>query len=125
MLLAERKEVVVQYLLLMYDEPGAYAGVTADERRALLDEYGRLSEALVTDGAFVGANPLEPAANAKTVRVTDGEVRVSDGQAVESQVTLGGYYLIDVASLDEAVAWGARMPAARFGPVEVRPVRAA
>jgi len=114
----------VPYLLLMYDEPGAYDGLGADERKALLDEFRRVSDELVAEGAFVGANPLQPPASARTVRVTEGETQVADGLATPSETTLGGYYLIDVPSLDDALAWAARLPAARFGPVEVRSVRA-
>ncbi len=113
----------MRYLLLMYDEPGADDGIGADERRALLDEYARLSETLVAEEAHVDANPLQPARTARTVRVAGGETSVAEGPAIDSEATLGGYYLIDVPSIEDAVAWAARVPAARFGPVEVRPVR--
>jgi hypothetical protein len=113
----------MHYLLLIYDESGAYDSLTSEEREALYAEYGRLSGDLVAHGAFVGANQLEPVSTARTVRVRNGERMVTDGPFTETKETLGGYYLIDVASMEEALDWAARIPSARFGPVEVRPVR--
>ena len=82
----------MRYLLLLYDEPGTYDHLGAEERRALLDEYRQLSEALVAEGAYLDANPLQPVAAARTVRTVAGEVRVEAGLVLESQTTLGGYY---------------------------------
>ena len=73
-------------------------------------------------GAYVGANQLQPAGTATTVSVRDGETLVTDGPFAETKEVLGGYYLIDVETLDEALDWAARIPSARFGHIEVRPV---
>ena len=113
----------MQYLLLIYDEPGAYDSLSAKDRQELYAEYDRLSSDLVERGALVGANPLESVSTARTVRLRSGERLVTDGPFAETKETLGGYYLIDVESMDEALDWAARIPSARFGPVEVRPVR--
>ena len=115
----------MQYLLLIYDEPGAYDSLGPEDRQALYAEYARLSADLVERGAFAGANPLEPVSTARTVRMRDGKRLVTDGPFAETKETLGGYYLIDVESMDDALDWAARIPSARFGPIEVRPVRTA
>ena len=74
-------------------------------------------------GAFVAGDPLQPSATATTVKLRNGERLVTDGPYAETKEQLAGYYLIDVPTLDEALEWGARIPSARLGTIEVRPVR--
>ena len=112
----------MEYLLLIYDEPGAYESLSSEEQQALYQDYGRLTQDLRERSAFVSANQLQPASTATTVRIRDGETLATDGPFAETKETLGGYYLIDVETLDEALEWAAKIPSARFGPVEVRPV---
>jgi hypothetical protein len=105
----------MQYLLLIHDDP-------TEDREDLMPEYTAFSEALRGSGALVGANQLQPAETATTVRVRSGDTLVTDGPFIETKETLGGYYLIDVETLDEALEWAAKIPSARFGHIEVRPV---
>ena len=112
----------MQYLLLIYDTDDAYDALTEDGHRAVYAEYGVLNEALRAEGRLLSANQLQPVSTASTVRIKDGETLVTDGPFAETKETLGGYYLIEAESLDDALAWAARIPSARFGSVEVRPV---
>jgi hypothetical protein len=105
----------MQYLLLIHDDP-------ADYYDGLYEEYGAYTEALQASGALVGANQLQPADTATTVRVRNDETLVTDGPFIETKEVLGGYYLIEVESLDEALEWAAKLPSARIGHIEVRPV---
>jgi hypothetical protein len=105
----------MQYLLLINDEE-------SDDRVDLMPEYMAYTQALSDSGALVNANQLQPAGTATTVRVRNGETLVTDGPFIETKETLGGYYLIDVETLDEALEWAAKIPSARFGHVEIRPV---
>ena len=105
----------MQYLLLINDEE-------SDDRVDLMPEYMAYTQALSDAGALVDANQLQPAGTATTVRVRKGETLVTDGPFIETKETLGGYYLIDVETLDEALEWAAKIPSARFGHIEIRPV---
>ncbi len=105
----------MQYLLLINDEE-------AGDRPDLLPEYMEYTEELRASGALLGANQLHPAHTATAVRVRDGETLVTDGPFIETKEALGGYYLIEVESLDEALEWAAKIPSARYGHIEVRPV---
>jgi hypothetical protein len=84
--------------------------------------YGAYTEALKKAGVYVGSNRLQSVSTATTVRVADGKSQVLNGPYAESREQLGGYYLIDVADADAALAWAARCPGASHGVVEVRPV---
>jgi len=105
----------MQYLLLIHDDE-------TEDHSDLIPEYGTYTEALIASGSFVGANQLQPSDTATTVRVRDGETLVTDGPFIETKETLGGYYLVESESLDEAIEWAAKIPSARYGHVEVRPV---
>jgi hypothetical protein len=112
----------MQYMLLIYDEEGSWEARSEHERNAIYEEYFALSRDLHAQGKLIGSNELQSTATATSVRVKDGETIVSDGPYAETKETLGGYYLIEAESLDEALEWAARIPAARDGLVEVRPV---
>jgi hypothetical protein len=112
----------VQYLLLIHDEEQNWDTLPEDERRGVIAEYLALTEAMHESGAYLGSNRLDSVSAASTVRVRDGEEVVTDGPFAETKEQLGGYYLIEVESLDEALDWAARIPTARRGSVEVRPV---
>jgi hypothetical protein len=105
----------MQYLLLIH------ADETVDNGD-LMPEYTSYTQALGASGALVGANQLQPVETATTVRVRNGETLVTDGPFIETKETLGGYYLVDVDTIDEALDWAAKIPSARFGHIEVRPV---
>jgi hypothetical protein len=112
----------MQYLLLIHGDEGTWAGMSESERAAMYEEFGTYTAALREAGAMVGANQLQPSSTATTVRVQGGERIVTDGPFAETKEQLGGYFLIDVESVDDALDWAARIPTARYGPVEVRPV---
>lgn len=110
----------MKYLLLIYlDE---HALVDESERQACYVESTQLAQELHAGGKFLGANPLHPTAMATSVRVRDGKRFVTDGPFAETREQLGGYFLIDAEDLDEAIGVAARIPMARQGTVEVRPV---
>lgn len=111
-----------EFMLLIYTEPGSWQALSEDERKALYQEYYALSDDLQARGAYVASHELQPSAGARTIRIRDGERLMTDGPYAETKEVLGGYYLIDCASLDEALDWAARIPSARYGRVEVRPV---
>ena len=109
-------------LLLCRDEP-VWEQMSLAERAQAYDKMVELSEELRGRGQYLGGSPLHPSSSATTVRVRDGKRLATDGPFAETREQLGGYMLIDVADLDEALAIAARGPVASVGTVEVRPVR--
>ena len=107
----------MRYMFLIYDDPAQSA-----EDQAEMGEWFAYSSALAEAGAFVAGDPLHPAESATTVRVRGGERLTTDGPFAETKEVLGGYYIVDVADLDEAVAWAEKMPNITYGSVEVRPI---
>ena len=112
----------MQYMLLIYDDERVWSEMPEDERNRLMGEYFQLTEDLQKAGAFVAGDPLQPTATATTVRVRESDTLVTDGPFAETKEQLGGYYLVEADSIDEAIEWAARIPSARLGSVEVRPV---
>jgi hypothetical protein len=112
----------MQYLLLLYRDEQWRESLTDDEGAAVEREYAALLDELTGRGAYVAAAPLRPTETATTVRVRDEETLVTDGPFAETKEQLGGFVLIDVGSVEEARSWAARLPAARHGSVEVRPL---
>ena len=113
----------MQYLLMIYRAESAEPepGTAAFER--LMADCAELVRSAEAGGAMVGANALDQVATATTVRVRDGRTETIDGPFAETKEQLGGYYLLDCADLDEAIAYAAKIPAAAFGSIEIRPVR--
>jgi len=115
-------EAHVKYLLLVYlDETWEKRSLA--ERQELYWGQVRTTEELVARGQYLGGNPLHPTSTATSVRVRDGKRLLTDGPFAETREHLGGYMLIDVENLDDAIAFAARGPLARVGTIEVRPVR--
>ena len=112
----------MQYLLLIHNDEAQWGDMPEDERNAVYAEYGRYTEELQTRGILVGANQLQPSSTATVVHVEDGKTLTTDGPFAETKEVLGGYYLIDVETLDEALEWAAKLPGSWYGTVEVRPV---
>src|SRR4051812_47882155 len=108
----------MQYLALIYGEEGRWSGLSEQERNAEMQEYMALSDAAVTRGG----NELDATSTATTVRVRGDETLVTDGPFVELKEALGGYYVFECDSIDEACTWAAKIPAARHGAIEVRPL---
>jgi hypothetical protein len=111
-----------QYLLMLYMDEGGWSSLSPAEQERGVAAYGAYTQALKTAGALVGFNRLQGTTTATTVRVANGKTQVLDGPYADSKEQLAGYYLIDVADLDAALAWAARCPTAGHGTVEVRPV---
>lgn len=108
----------MQYLALIYGDEARWEGLSPEQRESEMGEYMALSQAAVTQGG----NELDSIATATTVRVRGDETLVTDGPFVELKETLGGYYVFECDSIDEACTWAAKIPAARHGAIEVRPV---
>lgn len=109
----------MKYMLLIYGDEQALSDT---ERKDCYVESTELAHQLHSNGQYVSANPLHPTAMATSVRVRDGKRLVTDGPFAETREQLGGYFLIDAKNLDEALAVAAKIPMARKGTVEVRPV---
>jgi hypothetical protein len=112
----------MHFLLLIYAAERDWSNLSAEEQLASRVEYGKLSQSLQQTGTYVGGNRLENIVTAKTVRVRNGKVQHTDGPFAETREQLGGYYLVDVDTIEDAMAIAERIPAARLGSVEVRPV---
>jgi hypothetical protein len=109
----------VRYMLLIYTDEKL---LTEPERDACYEESTQLAHEMHTKGQFLGAGPLQPTATAASVRVRDGKRLVTDGPFAETREQLGGYFIVDAKDRDEAIALAARIPMARRGTVEVRPL---
>jgi hypothetical protein len=114
----------MQYLALIYADENAWATFSDEQRQAAYQEYFRFGEEGREAGVVLGGNELDATSTATTVRVRNGETLVTDGPFAELKETLGGYYLLECGSMDEACEWAARIPGASHGTVEVRPVHA-
>jgi hypothetical protein len=109
----------MKYLLLIYAGEKA---ISETERQHCYEESTQLAHDLKAGGKYLSANPLQPVATATTVRVREGKRVVTDGPFAETREHLGGYFLVDASDLDDAIAIASRIPAARWGTVEIRPV---
>jgi len=112
----------MQYLLLIYGDQNGWESMSEEERGQVFQAYGTFTEELEKSGAMVGGNALQPTETATTVRVRNDETLTTDGPFAETKEQLGGYYLVNVDSLDEALEWAAKIPGASHGSIEVRPV---
>jgi hypothetical protein len=110
----------MKYMLLMYfDENGA---LTQEQREHCYVESTAFANKLHEDGKFLGAAPLQPTSTATSLRLNNGKRLVTDGPFAETREQLGGFFLIDARDLDEAIDIAARVPAGRWGTVEIRPL---
>lgn len=109
----------MKYMLLIYGDEGRW---TDEERKACMAESMAIADELAAQGKYVASAPLHSVTTATSVRVQDGKRIVTDGPFAETREQLGGYYIIDVEHLDEAIAVAARLPPAKKGTVEIRPV---
>ena len=112
----------MKYTILVYENEADFSARTDDRRKAAYwGAYRAYTQALTEAGIFVGGAALQPGHLATTIRQHDGKRQVQDGPYAEAKEQLGGYCVIDVADLDQALDWAARCPAASSGAVEVRP----
>ena len=112
----------MRYQLLIAGDENARGDVSADEDAATLDEYGEWVKTMADRGVLQGGERLRPTSDATTVRVRNGETLSTDGPFMETKEQLGGYFLVDCKDLDEAIEVAAKLPGARSGSVEVRPI---
>ena len=112
----------MHYMLLIYVDPQTYAGVTDEENQADMAAYYALGPSLRERGIEVSGEGLQGVETATTVRIRDGRTLVTDGPFAETKEHLGGYYLVDVPNLDEAIEVAKRIPDVKRGSIEIRPV---
>jgi hypothetical protein len=112
----------MQYLLLIYAEESRDPARETPEGEAFMNEYWAFTEEVKQRKLMLGSNALQPVSTATTVRVRDGKTETTDGPFAETKEQLGGYYLLDCKDLDEAIECAAKIPSARLGSIEIRPV---
>lgn len=112
----------MQYLCLIYAADSAKPKPGTPEFGALMQGYQKFTEEVKKSGQLVHADALQPVTTATTVTTENGKVEVTDGPFAETKETLGGYYLLDCASLDDAIEQCAKIPTASHGRIEIRPV---
>ncbi len=109
----------MKYMLLVYGDEQAW---TEAEREACYQESAKFAHQLQANGQYLGTNPLQPVSTATSVQIRDNKRLVTDGPFAETREQLGGYFLIDVENLDEAIRIASQLPGARKGTVEIRPI---
>ena len=112
----------MQYLLLIYGDETAWDSAPPEAVGQMMEEYSAFTEWLRGSGALVAGEALEPTNQATTVRVRDEQTLTTDGPFAETKEQLGGFYLIEAANLDDAIAAARRIPGAKVGSIEIRPV---
>ena len=112
----------MQYMALIYTDETRWESFKAEEREAAYELYSAFADDARAAGVLVDGDELGPTRDATTVRVRDAETLVTDGPYAELKEALGGYFLLECQSLDDALDWAARIPGAHHGAVEVRPV---
>src|SRR5258705_10271482 len=112
----------MQYLLMIYQNEADYGKIDAATGKKMLEEYGAFTQSIIQSGNFKAGDRLQPTTTATTVQVRDGKTLTTDGPFAETREQLGGYYLVRGKELHTALAIAARIPGARFGSIEVRPI---
>lgn len=112
----------MQFMMLIYHQEADWSKKSAEDREAMYREYREFRQNIVNDGQFRAGSELAPVSSATTVRIREGKRQVTDGPFVETKEQLGGYFLIEARSFDEAIAIAAKIPSASVGSIEVRPI---
>jgi len=112
----------VRYLCLIYDDESKWGTMPKAEVDAMMGEYFAFTEGVKHSGHYVGGEALQPTQTATSVRVRNGKISATDGPFAETKEQLGGYYLINAKDLNDAIQVAAKIPAARIGTVEIRPI---
>ena len=112
----------MKYMLLVYENEANWNALSEAEKGKIFQEYMAYGSGLRKSGHWLASNALQPVATATTVRVKDGKTLTTDGPFAETREQFGGFYLVEAKDLDEAVKLAARIPGARTGSVEVRPI---
>jgi hypothetical protein len=112
----------MKYLLMIYRSDAEFAKMDQAARQKVTADYGAFTQSIIQSGHFKAGDGLQPSSTATTLRVRDGKTLTTDGPFAETREQLGGYYLIEAKDLDTALGIAARIPGARDGSIEVRPV---
>jgi hypothetical protein len=112
----------MRYLCLIYDDEKKLGTMSKSEGDAFMGEYFAFTDGIKKSGHYVGGEALQPVQTATSVRVRDGKVSTTDGPFAETKEQLGGYYLITATDLNDAIQVASKIPSARLGTIEVRPV---
>jgi hypothetical protein len=112
----------MKFMLLLWDEEGQWTDMSEEETAAEMARWEEYTNQIVAAGAMVSGEGLQPSATSKTLRIENGERVVTDGPFAETKEQLGGFYVIECGSVDEALDWAAKAPSADQGATEIRPV---
>jgi hypothetical protein len=112
----------MKYLCLIYDNEKEWQKFPKDVQDKYMSEYMAFSDSIKKSGQYIGSNQLQPISTATTVRARNGKVSTTDGPYAETKEQLGGYYLIEAKDLNDAIKVASRIPSARSGSIEVRPI---
>jgi hypothetical protein len=113
----------MKYLCLIYDEEAKFGTMSKADGDALMQDYFTFTKEIRASGHYLGGNDLQPTRSATTIRVRNGRLSTTDGPFAETKEQLGGYYLVEAKDLNEAVQVAARIPSAKRGSIEVRPIQ--
>ncbi len=112
----------MRYMLLIYDREADWGSMSEEDRGKMFHEYMTFTEGIRKSGQYKAGDALQPTGSATTVRVRNGKSVTTDGPFAETREQLGGYYVVDAKDLDEATEIASRIPGARMGSIEVRPI---
>ena len=112
----------MRYMMLIYADETAELQRTAEQNGAMMAEYGAFTDEVRQRGSFLNGDALQPTTTATTVRVQNGKRVATDGPFAETKEQLGGFYILDCQDLDEAIELAAKIPAAKEGAIEIRPI---
>ncbi len=112
----------MRYVLLIYVGEAVTAGMPPEEQQAYFQNYGMFEGEVQQRGIKTGGAPLQPVGTATTVRIRDDEALITDGPFAETKEQLAGFYVLECKDLDEAIGWARKMPDAKYGSIEIRPV---
>jgi len=113
----------MRYLCLIYENEKQYETMPKNQTDAVMAEYGAFTQGIKESGHYLGGNALQPTPSATTLRVRNGKVSATDGPFAETKEQLGGYYLINAKDLNDAIQVASRIPSAKYGSIEVRPIQ--
>jgi hypothetical protein len=112
----------MKYLCMLYDDEKIWPNMPREESEKVMGEFRALTQDIKTSGHYLAGEALQPTATATTLRVRNGKVSTTDGPFAETKEQLGGFYLIEARDLNDAIQVAGRIPSARFGSIEVRPI---
>ena len=113
----------MRYLCLIYDDESKWGTMPKEQADAMMGEYFAFTEGVKQSGHYIGGEALQPTQTASSVRVRNGKISTTDGPFAETKEQLGGYYLINAKDLNDAIQVAAKIPSARIGTIEIRPIQ--